>query len=191
MNKHADYIPRLPNGSLASDLLHGKSRNSEKKRRLRAEGKCWHCGEPCAPYAECYERRKFKAENYRKNHIYKQIIPKKKKVKFKRGLRWIQFTVRTEDFKFLKEQCLLQPIQFRNFLKCALIAGVVYMDELQFKRGIMSNNIEFVTQSTERMLKKLTYRINSEKLTESELKVLSYNVVYLQDKLAKIKSKNK
>lgn len=29
-----------------------------------AEGRCWHCGKPCAPYYECKERRLYKQLTY-------------------------------------------------------------------------------------------------------------------------------
>lgn len=38
----------------------GKAATDAYKRRLVEQGKCTHCGKPCAPYRECQERREYK-----------------------------------------------------------------------------------------------------------------------------------
>ena len=42
--------------------VYGKQRRY--RQRLVAQGKCPHCGKPCAPYYECGERRFYRQINY-------------------------------------------------------------------------------------------------------------------------------
>jgi hypothetical protein len=39
-------------------MYYAKSNNY--RQRCRLDGRCPHCGKPCAPYAECADRREYK-----------------------------------------------------------------------------------------------------------------------------------
>lgn len=41
------------------------NKHQRYRRRCIEQGKCPHCGKPCAPYGECEERRRYKAMNAR------------------------------------------------------------------------------------------------------------------------------
>lgn len=43
------------------------------KQKLVSEGRCPHCGKPCAPYVECEERRAYKrAKAKERTQVYKK-----------------------------------------------------------------------------------------------------------------------
>ena len=44
----------------------GLNKFQRRAKRLRAEGRCDHCGRPCAPYFNCPERRAYKMWSYLK-----------------------------------------------------------------------------------------------------------------------------
>lgn len=45
----------------------GLNKWQRRYRKLRKEGRCWHCGKPCAPWYECEDRRKYKYARYQKS----------------------------------------------------------------------------------------------------------------------------
>jgi hypothetical protein len=41
-----------------------ENKQTRYRRKIREQGRCAHCGKPCAPYAECAERRAYKRAYY-------------------------------------------------------------------------------------------------------------------------------
>jgi hypothetical protein len=60
-----------------------KDKHARWRLKCRLQGRCTHCGKPCAPYATCQERRDYNrmlANRHRNNGICIVFLkPKKKK----------------------------------------------------------------------------------------------------------------
>lgn len=48
------------------------------RQKCISEGRCPHCGKPCAPYYECEERREYKRNKTASTHYKKSQGPRKK-----------------------------------------------------------------------------------------------------------------
>lgn len=60
-------------------------------RKLQSQNSCCHCGKPCAPYAECEERRAYKrmwARNHKHSDILKESFSLDQKIVFSEAM-WL------------------------------------------------------------------------------------------------------
>lgn len=54
------------------------NKHQRYRQKCISEGRCPHCGKPCAPYYTCEERRNYKKKKASKNHYKKHQGPRPK-----------------------------------------------------------------------------------------------------------------